>query len=418
MNVSTIAENSQFDIKNTYETLITAMSDKLVRRDRWSVSTLEVIISNRDHSFHEVWKNDVTRMPVCWQEHDPVQYSYDFDRAIERISGRRWGLKGGSEWVDVTSKLSLIALGAFHAYVASWNTRINERNSITAREAFEETKRKNAVDETIAVQNAETARLSAVTAREALEETKRKNAFDEAMQLAKLISHESPVLQVYQNYLRQSAACRSEPSPEIPAYTALRQKHTAQASILQASLSNAGSTSAQAEPVRQTRAALPDNNDDPRYLAANQRSPPRSLVGSVMSATGLPQRPRPPQQRASDVEQGMAPPNTRYPPSSNNGPGVSVAPATNRIPPNRTSSSDQCAPNAGQSTSKSVMPRDPIRPLQQYSGDQVYRRRVQSTPTPGQQRPGAGYPLPQRDFDRVPTLFSPVRAPEAATSPQ
>lgn len=233
MNISNTAENSQIDITDTYEILITAMSDKLMRRDRWSVSTLEVIISHRDvhhrvkycatcfqnayqqsrslpnaqirlcnaclfrrdehisrvhirqHSFHEVWENDLTRMPVCWQEHDPVQYSYDFDRAIVRISGREWGLKGGSEWVDVASKISLVAIGAFHAGITCWNTVINNRNSLTARETLEETKRKNAVDETIAVQNAETNRLNALTAREALEETKRKNAFDEvsAMQI-------------------------------------------------------------------------------------------------------------------------------------------------------------------------------------------------------------------------------------------
>jgi len=238
------------------------------------------------------------------------------------------------------------------------------------------------------------------------------------MQLAKLIGDESPELQLYQDYLRQSFSRRSESLPEIPAYTALKQRYTAQASLLQASPSNVRSTSAQVEPVRQTRAALTGNSDNARYLAAEQRSPPRSLVGNVMSAAGLPQRPRPPQQRVSDVEQGMAPLNTRYPHSPNNGTGVRGVPASNRSPSNQMSSSDQRASNPGQPTSNSTTPGDLAVPLQQYSGGQIYRRRVQGTPASDQQRPGAGYPLPQRDFDRVPTLFSPVRAPEAAANPQ
>ena len=238
------------------------------------------------------------------------------------------------------------------------------------------------------------------------------------MQLTKLIAYESPVLQVFQDCLRQTVARRNEAPPEIPAYTALKQRHTAQANLLQATPSNIGSTSAQAELVRQTRAVLPGNSDDPRFLAAEQRSPPRSLVGSVMSATGLPQRTRLQQQRVSDVEQGMVLLNTGNLLSPNNGPGVRVAPASNQSPSNGMSSNDQRATNAGQSASKPATPRDLISPLQQSSGDQVYRRRVQSTPISGQQRPGAGYPPPQRDFDFVPRLSSPVRAREAASNPQ
>jgi hypothetical protein len=238
------------------------------------------------------------------------------------------------------------------------------------------------------------------------------------MQLTKLIAYESPVLQVFQDCLRQSLARRNEAPPEIPAYTALKQRHTAQSNLLQATPSNVGSTSAQAEPVRQTRAVLSGNSDNPRSLAAEQRGPPRSLVGSVVPATGLQQRPRPPQQRVSDLEQGMALLNTRNPLSPNNGPGVSVAPASNQSPSNGMSSSDKRATNAGQSTSKPATPWDLISPQQQYLGNQFYRRRVQSTPISGQQRPGAGYPPPQRDLDSVPTLSSPVRAREAAVSPQ
>lgn len=110
-------------------------------------------------------------MPVCHHEHDPVQYAYDFDNAIERISGRRWGLKGGMPWSDVGVKIVAPAMVSLAAGFTFWGVQV-------ARGMLSETKRKNRNDETIAMQNAQTAIRNSEIARETLEETKRKNAFE------------------------------------------------------------------------------------------------------------------------------------------------------------------------------------------------------------------------------------------------
>lgn len=214
-----------------------AISDKLMRRDRRAVSALEIIVSNldvqhrvkfcatcfqnaieqsqslpqpqiqlcpvclerrdqhistvhaRQSSLHEAWENDVTQMPVCYHEHDPVQYAYDFDNAIEKISGRRWGLKGGMPWSDVGVKIVAPATVSLVALIAGCTLKetkskdkadlaIATQNAQTAREALEETKRSNRNNEIIAMQNAQNAIRNSEITRQTSEETKRKNAFE------------------------------------------------------------------------------------------------------------------------------------------------------------------------------------------------------------------------------------------------
>ena len=143
---------------NTIHGKVALRSDKMMRRDRWSVSALEIIVSHldvqhrvkyragclrtavqqsqvliqaevqlceacltrrdqhiatvhaRQESFHELWEPDVTTYPVCKHEHDPVQFPADFDVSIEKISGRRWGVKGGVNWFEGAFKITTAVL--------------------------------------------------------------------------------------------------------------------------------------------------------------------------------------------------------------------------------------------------------------------------------------------------------------------
>lgn len=493
LNISSIPGDGEFrrnDILKAYGILITEVSDMMMRRDRWSVSALEIIVSNldvqhrvkfcetclqtairqnqylpqaqvrlcdvcltrrdqhilavhaRQDSFHEPWEHDVTRLPVCRHEHDPIQCPDDFDLAIEKISGRRWGLKGGVDWADVGTKIGMGVLGCFTAYVLHWNASINDRNSRTARDALEETKRKNAFDEVIAMQNGE-------IARQKLELDKQKIEMDRNADLRAEEKYSSENtgddIAVAHRFIRHMVAQGNLPPSEMPAFVALKlerkqclpvQKSPPQAEPPKATLSNVvGSMSTQSSPLPQASTASPVNRFDSRNVDSEQQRPPPDVTspqpaynGTYQPVSALPaapanvarvtlagsavpttSTPRGHNLRASDLEWGMSTLDVGNSPAFSNKFGVtSPAPASSRSRSAQTSSRDPRASNTGRSTARPINtarpqgPDIPMSPLLQSSAPQAYSPRVQSMVTPGQSQPVAGYSSSGQNVSPVP----------------